>query len=535
MNKLLTLLMFFAIGFLNAQQDSLEMTTLGRYTYFSNANDVWGWHDGSGNEYAIVGLETGVSIVDVTNPSSLEEEIYIPGAFSIWRDMKSYNNYSYTVHDNFTGSTDGILIVDMSTIEDTTPTFYRYTPIIDYNGSNVTFQNAHNVYIDENGILYCFGSNIGVGGALLFDLNVDPISPPLIGIYDQYYLHDGVARGDTLWGAAILDGFFVVLDITNKQSISQMAQQGTPSSFTHNIWFSDDNQRVFTTDERSAAYIAEYDVSDLNNITELDRVQTSFGTDVIPHNVHFHNNFLVNSYYTSGIQILDVSQPGIMVETAYYDTSPLSGDGFSGAWGAFPYLPSGYILATDRAEGLFVLSSTYPRGCYLNLNVTDSVTGSNLLGADVTVTGNLDLTGSTDIFGNHKAGQADTGSYSVVVTKPGYQSKTFQINMQRGVVTAKQVKMIPEGFSINEFNASVGIYVYPNPSKGEFNIELSKSSHKQIDIKVYDLNGILVSSKVFNASEETSTLNLDVPNGIYLLDVYGDNDHLGRRKILVFK
>ncbi|MFQ3268918.1 MAG: hypothetical protein ACI9B2_000720, partial [Flavobacteriales bacterium] len=29
---------------------------------------------------------------------------------------------------------------------------------------------------------------------------------------------------------------------------------------------------------------------------------------------------------------------------------------FSGAWGAYPYLPSGNILVTDRQEGLHILS-----------------------------------------------------------------------------------------------------------------------------------------------------------------------------------
>jgi hypothetical protein len=95
----------------------------------------------------------------------------------------------------------------------------------------------------------------------------------------------------------------------------------------------------------------------------------------------------VTSYYTSGLQIVDASRPDILVETAYYDTSPLTGDGFDGAWGAYPYLPSGNILVTDRQEGLFILGTDYPRASYFTAFVKDSVTGAPLVNAGITMFG----------------------------------------------------------------------------------------------------------------------------------------------------
>ena len=38
-------------------------------------SDIWGYVDTVGNEYALVGVETGLSIVDVTDPTSPEEKI----------------------------------------------------------------------------------------------------------------------------------------------------------------------------------------------------------------------------------------------------------------------------------------------------------------------------------------------------------------------------------------------------------------------------------------------------------------------------
>ena len=76
----LTLLLIFLTLLANAQS-SWNMNLLGSFDYETNhntkCNDIWGWEDGSGNEYALVGLENGFSCVDVTNPSSPVEEFFI--------------------------------------------------------------------------------------------------------------------------------------------------------------------------------------------------------------------------------------------------------------------------------------------------------------------------------------------------------------------------------------------------------------------------------------------------------------------------
>ncbi|MEL7161539.1 MAG: hypothetical protein AAFN92_12345, partial [Bacteroidota bacterium] len=42
-------------------------------------------------------------------------------------------------------------------------------------------------------------------------------------------------------------------------------------------------------------------------------------------------------------------------QLAYYDTTPTATTGFVGVWGAYPWLPSGNILASDMATGLYVV------------------------------------------------------------------------------------------------------------------------------------------------------------------------------------
>ncbi len=507
--------------------DSLDMRALGRFGYTQTINDVWGWVDTATNkEYALVGVQNGLSIVDVTNPTNPVQTNFFSGASSIWRDMKTWGNYAYTVHDIFNGTSNGIFIVDMTTIYDQYPSTYTRNPMIQVPSGNFEIlQRAHNIYIDEQGYLYLFGSNIAQGGALIFDLNPDPTNPTYLGMYNNHYLHDGVARGDTMWGAAINAGFFVAVDVSTPASpVQYNFTQQTPYSFTHNIWFSDDNQRVFTTDERSGAYIGEYDVSDFNNVSELDRIRTKFSNDVIPHNVHFHNNFLVNSYYTAGVQILDVSEPGIMVETGYYDTSNDSGDGFGGCWGAYPYLPSGNILATDRQRGLFVLSSDYTRASFINVSVIDSLNQQSLINADVELLGG-DISGRTNIFGNLKGGQVASGTYSLVASKNGYLPDTISVSLSPGNMLNVQVALLPANVSLDEMGPLRSLDIYPNPLQGDqASLQLSKWSDdfKGAQYRLIDLNGRVLQSGTLEAKQVDLAQN-QLAEGVYQFQISTGN------------
>ena len=92
------------------------------------------------------------------------------------------------------------------------------------------------------------------------------------------------------------------------------------------------------------------------NMQVIDQIQTySPESNVIPHNTHVLGNYLVTSYYCDGVTVVDASDPYNLAEVAYYDTSDSTGGTFSGAWGAYPWLPSGNILVTDRQEGLHIL------------------------------------------------------------------------------------------------------------------------------------------------------------------------------------
>ena len=323
---------------------SLNMELISIYDYDEVINDIWGYSDSTGNEYALVGTNEGFSVLNITNPTNPNQLYFIEGDNTIWRDIKTWQNYAYVVCDQ---CNDGLLIVDLN---DATGETHSFTT--DF------FEKAHNIYIDENGYLYAFGGN--ANGVIILNLNNNPTNPTYEGINDLFYLHDGMVRGDTIWGASTSMGEFFVYDVSDKSSPTIISSQPTPGGVTHNCWISDDGNTLFTTQEYSGAYIRSYDVSDIYNIEMQDEIQSWSGlTDVIPHNTHVLNNYLINSYYTDGITIIDASNPNNLIEVGYYDTSPqYEGDGSFGCWGAYPYLESGLILATDRQNGLHILNTS---------------------------------------------------------------------------------------------------------------------------------------------------------------------------------
>lgn len=464
MNKLILLFTFLVttIFYSNAQ---LNISQVGHVNYQSlhntRLNDVWGYVDETGIEYALVGARGGVSVVSLENPASPQEVYWRPSNFSIWRDLKTYGDYAYIT----TEAEAGLLIIDLSPLPAGEITSFTY-----YQGDlGQTWQSAHNLYIDEDGFAYIFGSNRGNGGVIILDVATDPMNPIEIGVFDNWYVHDGFARDGLLYLAHIFDGFLSIVDISDRANPVLLGTANTPSNFAHNIWPSDDGQFVFTTDEISDAYITAFDVSDPGNIFEVDRIQSSPGLGIVPHNTHIYQNWAVTSYYTDGITIHDISRPHNMVEVGNFDTSPLQSVFTEGCWGAYPFLPSGLILATDMDEGLFILQPDYKLGSYLEGHVTDAQTTNDLQGVDVRIVGHNQNV-LTDLSGIYATGIGSEGEFNVEFSKVAYYPQTLTVNLLEGQVENLDVQLEP----IPPFNFTVNVEdaVTGNPIVGA-NISLS--------------------------------------------------------------
>lgn len=78
------------------------------------------------------------------------------------------------------------------------------------------------------------------------------------------------------------------------------------------------------------------------------------------HNLFIKGNYAHISYYKHGYVVLDISVPSNPFLIGEYDTYSSNSGVYNGAWGCYPYLPSGVTLISDISTGLYVLQFTPP-------------------------------------------------------------------------------------------------------------------------------------------------------------------------------
>ena len=447
---------FLFVGFLsfflclpNQALAQLNVDSISHINYqqlhAANLNDVWGYVDELGNEYALVGTSKGTSIVNVTDPTNPVEVFWLPGSTSIWRDPSSHGDYAYVS----TEANDGLLIIDLSPLPQAT----NLTTTLYTGPANNPWQSAHTCFVDENGYAYVFGANRGNGGVIILDVFTNPMAPVEVGVFDNWYCHDGYVRNDTMYLANIYAGFFSLVDVSDKANPVLLGTKTTPNSFTHNSWPSDNGQYVFTTDEISGAFLAAYDISDPTNIVEVDRIQNSPGSGIIPHNTHVKGDYLITSYYSDGIVIHDITYPYNMIKVAEYDTYEGQTISYDGCWGVYPFLPSGTILAADITNGLFILGPTYQKAAYLEGIVRDQQTNQPLDNVNVKIFQN-DQTDYNNSIGFYATGIFSPGIYNVTYEKVGYFPKTESVTLIQGQIVIQNTELTP----INPFNLDIKVY-----------------------------------------------------------------------------
>ncbi len=446
-------LWYFILIFLGNQSliAQLNIDSLSHIDYQqlhgANLNDVWGYVDELGNEYAIVGTSKGTSIVNITDGFNPQEVFWLPGTESIWRDPCVYGNYAYVT----TEAEDGLLIIDLSPLPQSTNLSSTF-----YTGPAANpWQSAHTCFTSANGYAYIFGSNRGNGGVIMLDIHTNPMNPIEVGTYDSYYVHDGYERNDTLYIAHIYNGFFSLVNVADKSNPILIGTRTTPKSFTHNIWPSANGHYVYTTDEISGAYVTAYDIADGSNIQEVDRVQSTQNSFVIPHNVHVRGEYLITSYYSDGVIIHDATYPYNLIQVGNYDTYIGQTPGFDGCWGVYPFFPSGKAVAADITKGLYILGMNYNKACYLEGVVTDAVSGLTLSNVSVQLSSAV-MQEKTDQLGFYATGSALSGVYTINFSKSGYYPMTITVSLINDELITLNVPLIP----IAPFNMNITVLEY---------------------------------------------------------------------------
>ncbi|MDP7591654.1 MAG: choice-of-anchor B family protein [Litorilituus sp.] len=361
----------------------------------SAGSDIWGHVDlNTGNEYAIMGLYDGVIIVDVTDPSNPLEVGTIDGVNSSWRDVKVYQYYDETINlwqayayatteGSNTGATDYVAIIDLNNLPNNV-SLVKKSKIV---------TTAHNVYIsnvdhslniklpNQTPTLQLVGANSRSGAFQSFALD-DPTSLTQNSStsYGSGYTHDGASlviddqRASTDCGVSygsctIFIDFnekeMKLWNITEPGNANQLSSIGYDdvekvNQYVHSGWGTEDKQFVFLHDEFDEyrgglnTTVRIFSIEDLN--TPIQIGQWTGPTQAIDHNGFVRGNRYYMSNYERGLTILDITDPATPTEVGFFDTyTPANSPSFNGAWGVYPFLPSGNILVSDINSGLYIL------------------------------------------------------------------------------------------------------------------------------------------------------------------------------------
>lgn len=332
----LTLNLSFAIS-----AQSMNVDFVSRLDQHFTYSDVWGYRAPNGKEYALLAADVGTAVIDCTNPASPVERGFIAGPQTMLRDIKTWSTYAYVVSENGPG----MQIIDLTDADN---------PSLVTTWGTSDFGRAHNLAIDVGtGWIYAVGTDVGT---VVYDASTNPAAPSLVGIYGgpsiSTYIHDMAVQNGVGHAAMVFNGTYRTLDVTT-WPFQTLSEQPSAAIFAHNAWPSADDQLAVTTDEQEGGLVEFWNISNPSAPQSLSAYSPN--TLAVPHNAFLVGDYCHASWFTEGYRLLDVSDPAAPVEIGFFDTYEGPTGTLQGAFGVYPFQPSGIVYVSDRNLGLVVL------------------------------------------------------------------------------------------------------------------------------------------------------------------------------------
>jgi len=177
--------------------------------------------------------------------------------------------------------------------------------------------------------------------------------------------HDASVINNVLYDFHGNAGTFIY-DFTNPANPTLIGAINDPElTYHHQGWTTEDGNYLFICDEASQHPTPDIFVYNISDPSNPQRVGQFGDPDATVHNLFVIGDYAITSYYSAGFRVLDVSDPVNPVVVDEYDTA-LSSRG--GAWGVYPFAPSGVIYVSDIQNGLYLFEVQ---------GITSSVTDSD--------------------------------------------------------------------------------------------------------------------------------------------------------------
>ncbi len=301
----------------------------------NKGSDCWGWQAPNGDQYAIMGMNSGVVFVNAT---TLQVVDTVTGSGCTWQDMKTYQNYCYAVSE--CGS--GLRVIDMQYLPDSAHLVGVFPT------SNSGAMSSHNLFVDSvSGFLYVEGSPGLTTAIHMYDLT-NPEAPSYVNSFgiSNNDVHDFYVISDTAYIAAGSFPVFDIYDLTDKFNPTRIARSVFANAgYIHNIWPSDDRRFAVTTEETNGKTVKYWYIADYDNIRLAGEYTVPNG---LAHNAFMVGDYIFLSQYSSGIVVLDPTNPFCLKEIAAVD---LPDDNI---WGIYPFAGDSLVYTSDLNGRLFI-------------------------------------------------------------------------------------------------------------------------------------------------------------------------------------
>ena len=247
------------------------------------------------------------------------------------------------------------------------------------------------------------------------------------------------------------------------------------------------------------------------------------------HNIFVKGHFAHISYYKDGYVVLDISDPTNPQLAGWYDTYPSPSGTYEGAWGCYPYFPSGTVVISDINTGLYVFD-------FLGDNTPVELTSFSYKLIDDNVLLNWSTATETNNQGFQVERSKDKSKWSTIGFIKGSGNST----------TTKKYEFLDKSPSIGlsyyrlvqkDFDGKQKIYSpleinylgpleyslkqnYPNPFNPSTNIEFTMPKDDHVNLSIYNMLGQkvyeLINENMQGGKHKVSFTGDNLPSGIYI-------------------